>query len=328
MLNKQLDYYYKILGLQPGAKQAEVKSVYRHWAKYYHPDRNSSPDAEVMYKEIRAAYEALIDLDLTSETVTDSMHDYPNWTESAADTKSRYTDSARDYSDWTTSSSKSKTPNTDYFEETINADDSKNKLIAIVFFSIIFLIGSVVFFFSFANILITVYQTSYYKKAQAKVVSFQTTGRMFDKEIPVIVYEIEGNFYLARDRLNDKLGIRIGTPVSIRYNPENPKEYVVASNQSGNGIVSLFWSFGMLALSLFILAREIELFADFRVFIFNFIWGALGLGSYLYMGNEAGGFNPFAMVYDTLWSLIPCLILGSFIGYLISCYMKNKTAEK
>jgi len=57
--NTSYFYHYNILGLQPGASQEEVHSAYRRLVKLYHPDQDSSLDAEMKYKEISAAYNAL-----------------------------------------------------------------------------------------------------------------------------------------------------------------------------------------------------------------------------------------------------------------------------
>ena len=51
--------HHNILGLQPGASQEEIHSAYRRLVKLYHPDQDSSLDAEMKYKEISAAYNAL-----------------------------------------------------------------------------------------------------------------------------------------------------------------------------------------------------------------------------------------------------------------------------
>ena len=52
-------YHYNILGLQPGASKKEIQAAFRSLAKLYHADQDSSLYAEMRYKEIRAAYDAL-----------------------------------------------------------------------------------------------------------------------------------------------------------------------------------------------------------------------------------------------------------------------------
>lgn len=55
--------YYKILGLEKSATDAEIKQAYRRLAMKYHPDRN--PDdtaaAEAEFKKIKEAHEVLAD---------------------------------------------------------------------------------------------------------------------------------------------------------------------------------------------------------------------------------------------------------------------------
>lgn len=50
---------YQVLGLSPGASKDAVKKAYRRLAQEYHPDRNSSPDAEEKFKLVKEAYEYL-----------------------------------------------------------------------------------------------------------------------------------------------------------------------------------------------------------------------------------------------------------------------------
>ncbi len=51
---------YKVLGLNPGASDEEVKKAYRRLAKKYHPDRNpGDPVAAQKMQEINAAYDAI-----------------------------------------------------------------------------------------------------------------------------------------------------------------------------------------------------------------------------------------------------------------------------
>jgi len=51
--------YYKILGLNPGASEKEIRKKYRKMVMIYHPDKNKSSDAEDRFIEITEAYEIL-----------------------------------------------------------------------------------------------------------------------------------------------------------------------------------------------------------------------------------------------------------------------------
>ena len=53
--------YYELLGVDRGADEVELKKAYRRMAMEYHPDRNSSPEAEDRFKAITEAYEILRD---------------------------------------------------------------------------------------------------------------------------------------------------------------------------------------------------------------------------------------------------------------------------
>ena len=54
---------YRTLGVSPQADTAEIRRTYRKLAQKWHPDKNSSPNAEAMFMEIRQAYETLKDPD-------------------------------------------------------------------------------------------------------------------------------------------------------------------------------------------------------------------------------------------------------------------------
>jgi curved DNA-binding protein len=53
--------YYKILGLERGASDDEIKKAYRRLARKYHPDVSKEPDAKERFQEVSEAYETLKD---------------------------------------------------------------------------------------------------------------------------------------------------------------------------------------------------------------------------------------------------------------------------
>jgi len=53
--------YYEILGVPRDASEEEIRRAFRRLALQYHPDRNKSPEAEEIFKEINEAYQVLSD---------------------------------------------------------------------------------------------------------------------------------------------------------------------------------------------------------------------------------------------------------------------------
>lgn len=58
--------YYEILGVGRNAPLEEIKEAFRKLARIYHPDINTSSDAEKKFKEITEAYIVLSDFKLRS----------------------------------------------------------------------------------------------------------------------------------------------------------------------------------------------------------------------------------------------------------------------
>jgi len=60
--------YYETLGVSRGAKEEEIKKVYRKLARKYHPDLNpNNKQAEEKFKEVQEAYEVLGDAEKRSK---------------------------------------------------------------------------------------------------------------------------------------------------------------------------------------------------------------------------------------------------------------------
>lgn len=53
--------YYKTLGVERNATEAQIKKAYRNLAHKYHPDVSKEPDAETKFKEVAEAYATLKD---------------------------------------------------------------------------------------------------------------------------------------------------------------------------------------------------------------------------------------------------------------------------
>lgn len=62
MTQQQKEDYYKVLGVNKGATESDIKKAYRRMAMKYHPDRNQdNKEAESRFKAVKEAYEVLSD---------------------------------------------------------------------------------------------------------------------------------------------------------------------------------------------------------------------------------------------------------------------------
>lgn len=53
--------YYKILGVDRSASEADIKKAFRKLAHKYHPDVSKEKDAEAKFKDVNEAYQTLSD---------------------------------------------------------------------------------------------------------------------------------------------------------------------------------------------------------------------------------------------------------------------------
>jgi hypothetical protein len=57
-----MNQYLKVLELQPGVNEADIKRAYRRLAKKYHPDINTDPEAQQKFIAITEAYNFLMEV--------------------------------------------------------------------------------------------------------------------------------------------------------------------------------------------------------------------------------------------------------------------------
>src|SRR3954465_8476173 len=55
--------YYKVLGVERGANEEDIKKAYRKLARKYHPDVSKEQNAKEKFQEVSEAYETLRDKD-------------------------------------------------------------------------------------------------------------------------------------------------------------------------------------------------------------------------------------------------------------------------
>ena len=55
--------HYTALGLNSACTLADIKKAFRQQASFWHPDRNTAPDAAERFRAVQTAYDVLADAD-------------------------------------------------------------------------------------------------------------------------------------------------------------------------------------------------------------------------------------------------------------------------
>ena len=139
MTYKDTAYYYRLLGLSPGADVAAVKKAYRQRAKQLHPDRNASPTAHEDFVALTEAYETLLQqLDGKTAAYQTQTGYYDAQQQARARAQA---EAQKRYEDFI---------NSDYYKNTQAGDTVASHLY--LFLSVLFISGLIVFAGYFAGI--------------------------------------------------------------------------------------------------------------------------------------------------------------------------------
>lgn len=117
VVSKEQQDYYRILGVNKGCLDNEIKKSYYKLAKKWHPDKNGSPLAEEKFKEINKAYEILSDdkKRSTYDSQYTGRSDILTRTSSySAKTRSTYTPKSANFTFFTNTSANNDSFNMDY----------------------------------------------------------------------------------------------------------------------------------------------------------------------------------------------------------------------
>lgn len=70
---------HQLLGTEPGCSAEDLKNAYRKKALFWHPDKNSAPEANDMFIAVAEAHAYLQEVLLRSETTNSIFLDYDVW---------------------------------------------------------------------------------------------------------------------------------------------------------------------------------------------------------------------------------------------------------
>lgn len=73
-----LNKFYNILNLQLGASEKDIKKAYHAQVLKYHPDKNSSIDAEQKFKDIKYAYKKILNEKKKEESIENDTFYFDN----------------------------------------------------------------------------------------------------------------------------------------------------------------------------------------------------------------------------------------------------------
>ncbi len=84
-MDENTRYYYEFLGLEPDATENDVMQAYKRKAKLYHPDFNTSKNAQEIMKELNLARDEVLKYIRSDESYQNQSHNTVDW-ESDEDT--------------------------------------------------------------------------------------------------------------------------------------------------------------------------------------------------------------------------------------------------
>lgn len=101
-MDENTKYYYEFLGLEPDATENDVMQAYRRKAKLYHPDFNTSKNAQEIMKELNLARDEVLKYIRSDEVNQNQSHNTADWEDNneADDTQEYQAEDDSYYYEW------------------------------------------------------------------------------------------------------------------------------------------------------------------------------------------------------------------------------------